>query len=381
MVSSADLHIVCFNVPWPANYGGVIDSFYRIEALARMGLKIDLHCFTKNRAPAVELSHLCRQVFYYKRRPALLGLLGGEPYIVSSRTSVTLHNRLISDNSPILFDGLHTSWYLNDPQLEQRRKVVRMHNVEWEYYAGLAKIERDMLRGLYFQVESRRLRKYEKVLSQAHGIACISPADTAYYQNLFGKKAEFIPAFHPFQQVIFPGIVNELGKERKYALYHGNLSVGENVQAASWLIGNVFNDLDIPLFIAGMDPDYKLYDLAKKHDHITLIPDPSEQEMDTLIHEAHLHVLPTFQSTGIKLKLLRALFNGRFVLVNPDMVLQTGLEKWTITEDSAEDWKARIKLLMQREYGIAEHEARDGLAAEWSNQKSGQQLVNMIYST
>ena len=28
------LHIIAFNVPYPANYGGVIDVFYRIKALA-----------------------------------------------------------------------------------------------------------------------------------------------------------------------------------------------------------------------------------------------------------------------------------------------------------------------------------------------------------
>ena len=27
------LHIVSFNVPWPADYGGVIDVYYRIKAV------------------------------------------------------------------------------------------------------------------------------------------------------------------------------------------------------------------------------------------------------------------------------------------------------------------------------------------------------------
>ena len=41
-----DLHIVSFNVPWPANYGGVMDVFYRLRALSRAGLRIHLHCYT-----------------------------------------------------------------------------------------------------------------------------------------------------------------------------------------------------------------------------------------------------------------------------------------------------------------------------------------------
>ena len=32
------LHIVSFNVPWPADYGGVIDVNYRIKALWASGV-------------------------------------------------------------------------------------------------------------------------------------------------------------------------------------------------------------------------------------------------------------------------------------------------------------------------------------------------------
>ena len=46
------LHIISFDVPYPANYGGVIDVFYKIKALHAKCVKIHLHCFEYGRAEA-----------------------------------------------------------------------------------------------------------------------------------------------------------------------------------------------------------------------------------------------------------------------------------------------------------------------------------------
>lgn len=43
------LNIVSFNIPYPANYGGVIDVYYKLEALRACGVKLILHCFEYER--------------------------------------------------------------------------------------------------------------------------------------------------------------------------------------------------------------------------------------------------------------------------------------------------------------------------------------------
>ena len=43
------LHIVAFDVPFPANYGGAIDVFYKLKALHQLGIRITLHCFEYGR--------------------------------------------------------------------------------------------------------------------------------------------------------------------------------------------------------------------------------------------------------------------------------------------------------------------------------------------
>ena len=59
------LHVVAFDVPYPANYGGVIDVFYRIKALVEAGIKVHLHCFQYGR-PAAAVLDRCHEVSLLK---------------------------------------------------------------------------------------------------------------------------------------------------------------------------------------------------------------------------------------------------------------------------------------------------------------------------
>ena len=63
------LHIVSFDIPYPANYGGVIVIFNQIKALHALGVKVILHCFQYgDRTPQPELAQYCQEVYYYKMR-------------------------------------------------------------------------------------------------------------------------------------------------------------------------------------------------------------------------------------------------------------------------------------------------------------------------
>jgi len=57
-MSDQHLHIVSFDIPYPANYGGVIDVFYKAQALTAKGVKVHLHCFEYNREHSKELKKL-----------------------------------------------------------------------------------------------------------------------------------------------------------------------------------------------------------------------------------------------------------------------------------------------------------------------------------
>lgn len=372
--SRKHLHIIAFDIPVPANYGGAIDIYYKLEALKNEGVKIHLHCFEYDRQPSLELNELCETVIYYKRQVSKRHLVKRRPYIVVTRTSEELLKNLVFDNYPILFEGLHTCYYLPHKSLRKRRKIVRTHNIEHEYYANLAKVEKNIFKKYYFLNEASKLRRYESTLDHANGIACISHHDKMHFHKRF-KNVATISAFHPSKQVTSK---TGLGK---YALYHGSLDVGENNQAALYLVKEVFNDLNIPLIIAGNKPSQELRNAIKGNNNIEIKTKLNSEEMYSLIENAQINVLPTFQSTGIKLKLITALYKGRHCIVNTPMVYKTELESLCTVADSPLEMKQRISEFFVTPFTSADIDKRqDWLTTKgFSNKHNARQLIKMLF--
>lgn len=364
--------MISFDIPYPPTYGGVIDVYYKLRALKQAGVQIILHAFQYNRPPAKELERLCEEVHYYDRFSLIKSFPIGKPHIVTSRKHPALLQRLLQDEIPILFEGLHTTYYLGHPDLAPRKLLVRMHNVEWDYYSQLARQERSGPARQYFRMESRLLQSWEKVLAHADHILTISPGDTEYYQSRYQGVA-YLPAFHPYQKV------ETLTGRGTYCLYHGNLGVAENEQAVFFLIKEIFAHTSIPLKIAGSNPGEALIRLVSAYDHITLHHHPSEEEMNSLLAEAHIHVLPTFQHTGIKLKLLSSLYKGRFVVVNEQMVYKSGLEFGTRICVNPREFLNTIEELWMEEFDEIDLAQREAAIGEtFSTRKNAQLLTDMI---
>jgi hypothetical protein len=141
------LHIVCLDTPWPADYGGAIDMFYRIKALSEAGVQIHLHYFSYNqRGNPTELNQYCSSIHVYERKTGFKGFSFKLPYIVSSRISIELANNLNKDNHPILLEGVHCTGILPLLNKENRKIIVRLHNNESAYYKHLAGSTRTFLK-------------------------------------------------------------------------------------------------------------------------------------------------------------------------------------------------------------------------------------------
>jgi hypothetical protein len=127
------LHIVSLDVPYPPDYGGMTDIFFRIKALYAEGVKIHLHCFDYGRGEHSQLNKYCNEVIYYKRKTALKSLSFKLPYIVKSRDNKTLIKNLLKDDYPVLLEGIHCTYFLFTGKLKNKKVFVRLHNVEFEY--------------------------------------------------------------------------------------------------------------------------------------------------------------------------------------------------------------------------------------------------------
>ncbi len=366
------LHIVSFDVPYPTNYGGVIDVFYKIKALHEQGIKVYLHCFEYGRAEARELESICEKVYYYKRKMSKHYLVNTLPFVVITRTSEKLVQNLMRDNHPVLFEGLHCCFHLEDPRLKNRIKIVRSHNIEHDYYKNLENVEKSYFKKMYFKMEAKKLQQFEKVYKQATHLLAISTADAKALGKRY-KNVHHITAFHANTEV---KIQSGLGN---FCLYHGNLEVGENNEAALFLVNEVFSKIAIPFIIAGRKPSKELQLAVAEHKNIELRANISTKEIDNLIAAAQINILPTFQATGIKLKLLAALFNGRHCIVNSPMVANTGLESLCAIKDSASEITAEINRLYTLPFDIQQKKLREHILLEnFSNTKNIQKLIALF---
>ncbi len=370
--SDYHLHIIAFDVPYPANYGGVIDVFYRVKALSEAGVKVHLHCFEYGRVEQ-EVLNRCHEVKYYKRDTSFAKQMSLTPFIVNSRRSEELVKDLLQDDYPILCEGLHTTAILTDRRFKNRKIFVRAHNVEHDYYKGLGDSEKCVWKRLFYYAEAWKLRRYEPVLKKATGIFAISQSDTDYFSKKYGKVT-LIPGFNASDSVC-----SETGRG-EYVLYHGNLSVRENEEAAKWLIENVFSELNLHCIVAGLNPSEKLMKLAHNHSNVTLVANPDDAEMIDLLRNAQVNILVTNQPTGLKLKLLNALYNGRFCLVNPNMVKGTSLECLCIVADEPEQIMAEIKRLMEENFTEEDIDYRDEtLKRMYRNEENARKIIGIIF--
>lgn len=367
------LHIICLNIPYPVDYGGVFDLFYKLPALHSQGVKIHLHCFQYGRAEQPILNDFCESVDYYQRETGLSGLSGKYPYIVSSRSSETLLNRLTEDDFPILMEGIHCTFLLNDKRFEHRHRFVRLHNVEHIYYRHLYENSTSVLKKLYFYRESKLLSAYEKQIAKKAVFWSVTEKDAEIYRQL-GYDNEPLPLFLPNWKV------TATEGKGTFCLYHGDLSVEENERAAIWLIENVFASLDIPFIIAGKNPSKRLFKHVFKTKTSYLIANPDEKEMQDLIAKAHINIIPSFNSTGIKLKLVNALYNGRHCVVNDATADGSGLEKICRIASDANSFKKLINQLYEKPFNNIDISERHlVLDSMFNNEANAKQMVKWIF--
>jgi hypothetical protein len=366
------LHIISFDVPFPADYGGVIDVFFKIKALHAQGLKVHLHCYHYGRKEAQELDEFCEEVFYYPRNMNRTLLIHPMPFIVVSRQQDALLGNLLKDDYPILFEGKHTTYYIDHPDLANRRKFVRTHNVEEDYYRGLAKSEKNPLKQWYYRKESKKLAIHRPRLTNAEHIFCISQRDTERFGEV-NESCSFVPPFHANDEPVY------VGEKEPYCLYHGNLAVAENIDAAMFLIKEVFVTKDIPLVIFGSGAPKRLIKEVSKHSMVSL-EKGGQLELEMLVRKAQLQVLPTFQSTGMKLKLLYSLFNGGHILVTPQMVIGTGAEHLVTVAEDVASFNKEVSLLMNTPFSKAAFlERKNQLNKLFSNEKQAKHIVERIF--
>lgn len=319
-MESKRIHIVSLDVPFPPDYGGVIDIYHRCAALKNAGYHVVLHCFEYGRGTQTQKHPIADEIHYYRRKKSIFAVFSRLPFIVTTRKNEKLAQNLLRDNSPIVLEGHHCAGLLLDQRFHKRIRIVRIHNNEPLYYTNLAKTASGWKRW-FFQLEAKKLAHFETALSRATALICLNQTEQTYYSSIHPKTFLAPLGIDP-QRIEQQAIVQQ-------ALFHGNLSVPENTEVALWLIA-LWNKQtpSIPLILAGKNPSPALSSAAEGNPMIRLVANPSEERMKQLLRTSSVHLLFTFQTTGVKVKLIHGLIHGNRCLVNPPILAGTNLETY-----------------------------------------------------
>ena len=375
---SLTLNVVSFDVPFPPNYGGVIDVYYKLQALHQAGVKVILHAFVYGRKPAPQLEAICEKVYYYQRKTGLAANLSLDPYTVKSRQSVELEKNLLSNDYPILFEVLHTCYLLDDERFSKRKKIYRHSNIEHNYYSELSRSEKSLTKKLYLKIEALKLKRFESILQHANQILAVNKRDTEYFKKKYPKvKTSYLPSFHANS--------TSTGKSGTgdYVLFHGNLAISENYEAVLWLAEHVFSKLNHKVIVAGLNPPEFLLSKLSAIKNIHVKASPNEEEMTQLIRNAQVHVLWTSQPTGLKLKLLNVMFKGRYIVCNQNMLAGTEIAANTSLSicESAADFIMRINEYMVKDFDASKSSEREKITRDFSNQKNVKTLIEAMFGS
>jgi hypothetical protein len=290
---------------------------------------------------------------------------------VESRKNKQLLINLKKDVAPILFEGIHTCVYLEDPEIQKRFTIVRMHNLEHEYYKGLKK-NASFLKKLFFKLEAYKLERYQSILQQAKHILAIKESDATQLLK-WNSRVSVLPAS-------IPETNGKYGEVGRYALFHGNLSVPENVQGALWVIDTLDSliDQNFELIVAGKNPGKKLKAVCEKAG-VKLFANPSQDHLDQLIQEAQVHVLYTNVSSGVKLKLLACMHSSGHILLNEKMLGNDAFSEFCVVANTPKDYKMHFIGLQNKVLDRDEFDRRENfLDKHFNNKVNCSMIVKLI---
>lgn len=374
-MSDKMLNIIAFDVPYPPNYGGICDVYYKLKNLHAAGAKIIYHCFyyEGHNPPTYELDQYCEEIHYYERKQSMFRLLFSPlPYIVSTRQDPALLENLRKNNYPILFDGIQTCFYLNTAGIKERLRLFRANNIEHDYYAGLARSEKSLLKKLYLKREARKLKKFEAEIKGVDGILCVARMDIPHFEK-YAPTHHIPPFFADDEQTNVSVSVDN------YVLFQGNLSVRENDAAAHFILDNIAPKLECFVVIAGKDPLPNLERKAAHLSNVRFYATPDQEKMDELIHEAQVQLLITNQQTGIKLKLLHALQSGKHIVINSKMDDDGIFASMCRVADEPEEMISAINELLQIPFDQTMKDQRlKDFDLHYNNRRNAERILELL---
>jgi len=315
--------ILTNRVPFPPNSGYPIVVYNTIKGLLKLGVEITLFSLNTNKYwvdiddiydPIFEqikfhVSHLDTEVNVWG---ALNNLFSNQSYNVSryfdEDAAQLLEEVLREDEFDIIqFEGLFVVPYLDIVNANSRAKVIyRAHNIEFDVWERIARIERFSPRRRYLEFLARRLKHYEtEQTNRFHQVFAISEQDRQSIVRFGCETAlEVFPVALDFEKYI-----TDHSKTSFPTLFHlGAMDWRPNKEGLEWFLEEIWPDIEtlnseLRFYIAGRNMPRQFFE----YDSDNLVVEGEVFDAVEFMNSKAIMIVPLLSGSGMRVKIIEGM--------------------------------------------------------------------------
>jgi glycosyltransferase involved in cell wall biosynthesis len=357
--------IITNRVPYPLKDGGNMAMHAMIEGYHRSGWKV--HLLTMNTSKHYVKPDAVSRVFAHLSGVTTVeinndvnwkGVLrnfffGREPEharrFYSEDFKQTL-KQVLADFVPdvVQVESVYLSTYL--PVIKKYSEavtVLRMHNVEYQIWQGLARKEKNKLKTYYLDNLTIRVRDFERAMWKEYDLLlAITEKDAHLVQRLEEVERIIVAPFSIETEKIKPPDVPQ-----EWVGYHiGAMDWAPNNEGMRWFLGKAW-----PL-IRKSAPKFKFYFAGRgmskefKDMKLTNVECMGEvPDADAFIADKKILIVPLWSGGGIRVKILEAMASGKIVITTAKGIkgIEAKADEHFLRANSPEDFAKAVKWCME----------------------------------
>lgn len=347
--------VICFDTPFPTNYGGVYDIAAKFEFYKKNNIKIDLicTCFDEKRMKyfqnfMTENETVIDNFHVELIKPNILNafiLFSNTPFSVAIRNINFEKIEFLRSNEYPLVLVEHLKSVNEIEKLQEILKnnpdfYLRVHNDEENYYRNLYSISKSLKR-YFFYSESIKYRKFQKKIFSVNlfkGFLFISKTERENLSGLIpnGKTNILLPIYAQLKRV-----------ESTYYnpksidfLYVGNLDLDDNLNALnkiiSFLIQNHLTHFKLKIVgkCSGENRKTKVKEIFSSMENVEFQFNVSPAELNFNYENSKFFLNFSSNPSGVKTKLMDAMNYGIPVISNREGVVGSNFEDLVLSDEN-----------------------------------------------
>ncbi|MEZ4851660.1 MAG: glycosyltransferase [Bacteroidia bacterium] len=218
----------------------------------------------------------------------------------------------------VLVDHYEMFQYI--PDHVKAKTIMHEHNAEYIMWQRYSEVSNHPLKKLVTALESKRIKKMEEQFCNRADMVLANPNDKEVLSQLVNGSArieEIVPCGEDFM-LDWPDLQWENTEES--LLYIGALTWEANADGLIWFINEGWKKLKtvrpaVKLYIVGKDPDERLIELSRQNPDIILTG--FVENLEDYYSKCRIFITPLRFGSGVKLKVINAMFRGLPVVTTP----------------------------------------------------------------